>query len=75
MKRIKRGKYTVDKKLFYGMITACVVGILAILSATLSFDSYQNVIVQTATFFVGLACVWVAIKIDYTEYKKLSKYI
>lgn len=64
-----------DMPLFISMILACLSGLAAIYSATLSFESLTNVIVQSASFVIGLLAVWVLNKIDYDRYGYLSKYI
>ena len=64
-----------DKPLFFAMILACLVGLAAIYSATLSFESLTNVIVQSASFAIGLFAVWLLNKVDYDQYGYLAKYI
>lgn len=64
-----------DKPLFFSMLLACIIGLAAIYSATLSFESYTNIIVQTASFVIGFFAVWILNKIDYDRYGYLSKYI
>ena len=48
-----------------GMILACIAGLVAVYSATLSFGTSSNIIVQSASFVLGLGAVYLLNKIDY----------
>ena len=71
---LKKSVYT-DRTLLYAVIIACVVGIVAIYSATLSFETNTNVIIQRCGLLLGLVAVWVLNKIDFEQYGYWSKYI
>lgn len=71
---LKKSVYT-DRTLLYAVIIACVVGIVAIYSATLSFETNTNVIIQSCGLLLGLVAVWVLNKIDFEQYGYWSKYI
>lgn len=72
---VRRSINQTDKPLLFAMILACITGLAAIYSATLSFESYTNVIVQAGAFLMGLCAVYLLNKIDYEQYGYLAKYI
>lgn len=57
--------YDYDKFLFIITIIAAIIGIIIIYSATLSMNTYSNVIVQTGAFLIGLVLMNIVSKIDY----------
>lgn len=73
--RLKNRAAGIDIYLLAAMILACLTGLAAIYSATLSFESYTNIIVQSAAFVIGLCAVFFLNKMDYEQYGYLSKYI
>jgi len=64
-----------DKLLFIGMILACLIGLVAIFSATRSFGSNSNIIVQSGTFVIGLIVCLLLSRFDYEQYGLFVKYI
>ncbi len=64
-----------DRSLFFAMVAACVVGLIAVYSATRSFETYSNVIIQGGAFVIGLVAIYFLQKINYEQYGYLSKYI
>lgn len=64
-----------DKILFGLVIAACLLGILAVYTATRSYGSISDVIVQSAAFLLGLVAMLVLVQFDYEQYEGLSKYI
>lgn len=72
---IKKKVIKTDMTLFYSMLIACVIGLIAVYSATHSFSGYSNIIVQSCGFLIGLLAVYILNKIDYEQYGLLSKYI
>ena len=72
---IKKKVIKTDMTLFYAMVIACVIGLIAVYSATHSFSGYSNIIVQSCGFLIGLLAVYILNKIDYEQYGLLSKYI
>lgn len=64
-----------DTMLFAAMIIACLTGLAAIFSATRSFESNTNIIVQTGAFIIGLVSVYFLNKLDYETYGNFSVYI
>ncbi len=71
----RRSQSQSDKPLLIAVILACLIGLVAIYSATLSFESSTNVIVQSGAFVIGLASIYFLNKIDYEQYGYLAKYI
>ncbi len=61
-----------DDFLFTSVIIAAIIGIVAIFTATHSFGSYSNVIVQTGAFLIGLVLMAVISKIDYHVFAYVS---
>lgn len=64
-----------DTALLSAVILACLIGIAAIYSATRSFESYTNVIVQAGGFLIGLALIYILNKISYEHFESFSTYI
>lgn len=64
-----------DVVLFVAMIAACVAGLAAIFSATRSFESNTNVIIQGCAFVLGLVVVFVLSKTDYEQIGAFFPYI
>lgn len=71
---VKLGRKS-DMPLFAAVIIACLFGILSIYSATHSFESPTNVIVQGVSFFLGLGIMLVLNKISYEHFEGFSAYI
>lgn len=61
-----------DEILFWLTVALSIIGIVAIYSATRSFDSNTNVIVQTGAFFIGVICMLIISKIDYQYFGYMS---
>lgn len=64
-----------DTALFVAMLIACAVGLVAIFSATRSFESNSNIIIQSCAFVLGLAITVVLSKTDHEQLGMLSPYI
>ncbi len=64
-----------DTALFAAMIIACLAGFAAIYSATRSFESNTNIIVQAGSFLIGLAAIFLINKTDYEHFGNFSPYI
>jgi len=72
---VRKNPIRTDTSLLIAVILACIAGLAAIYSATLSFGSSTNVIVQGGAFAVGLLVMFFLNKVDYEQYGYLSKYI
>lgn len=72
---VKKNQNRTDMWLLGAMIIACIAGIIAIYSATYSFESNTNIIVQTFSFIIGAVAVYFLNKMDYGQYGFLAKYI
>lgn len=72
---VQRNTNRIDRPLLISMILTCLVGLLAVYSATKSFGSMSNFIVQSGAFLLGLGAVTVLNKIDYEQYGYMSKFI
>lgn len=64
-----------DKSLVVLVVITCLYGILAVYTATRSLNTYSNVIIQSASFGLGLAAMAVLTLFDYEQYEFLVKYI
>ncbi len=64
-----------DMALLIAVIAACLIGLCAIFSATRSYESNTNVIVQGGAFCIGLALCILLSKFDYEQYGLWTKYI
>lgn len=73
--RVKNKSICIDIYLLLAVILASILGIAAIYSATLSFESLTNVIVQSAAFVIGMVTIFVFSKMDYEQYEYFSHYI
>lgn len=54
-----------DRFLFAITVITAIIGIIVIYSATLSLNTYSNVIVQAGTFLIGLVVMTIISRIDY----------
>lgn len=64
-----------DVALLITVILACLAGLAAIFSATRSYESYSNILVQSAAFCIGLfACILLS-RFDFEQYELWTKYI
>lgn len=61
-----------DNILFIVTLITAVIGIFVIYSATLSMNTYSNVIVQSASFLIGIALMLIISKIDYRFFGHIS---
>lgn len=61
-----------DKLLAAVTIITAIIGIIVIYSATLSLDTYSNVIVQSGTFLIGLLAMVIVSRIDYHFFGHLA---
>ena len=61
-----------DNLLFAVTLITAIIGIIVIYSATLSFNTYTNVIVQSGAFLIGMLLMLMISKIDYHFYGYIS---
>lgn len=61
-----------DNFLFATVLITALIGIVAIFTATHSFSTYSNVIVQTGAFLVGAVLMVIISKIDYHVFAYVS---
>lgn len=61
-----------DNVLFAVTIITAIIGIIMIYSATLSMNTYSNVIVQSVSFAIGVALMIMISKIDYHFFGHIS---
>ncbi len=61
-----------DYTLFYLTIIACLIGIVAIFTATRSLGTNTNVIVQSGAFIIGIIIMLILSKINYQTFGYLS---
>ncbi len=64
-----------DKPLAVLVVVTCLYGILAVFTATRSFNTYSDVLIQTGAFGLGLAAMVILTLFDYEQYEFLVKYI
>ncbi len=63
----------IDIFLLITVIIAAIYGIAAIFSATRSFDTNSNVIIQSASMFIGIAALFIITLFDYEQYELFLK--
>lgn len=66
---------SIDTTLVLLSITAAILGIVAIFSATYSMGTYRLVIVQSVAFVVGLVAMFVISRVDYELWGEATKLI
>lgn len=69
--QLKRKRSGFDSILLYLTVAASVMGLFAVYSATFSFGSATNVIVQTGAFIVGCVAMILLSFFDYEQYNLL----
>lgn len=61
-----------DNVLFAVTLITAIIGIIVIYSATLSMNTYSNVLVQSVSFIIGVALMLILSKIDYHFFGHIS---
>ena len=69
----QRNLINIDKVLLFSVIIASIYGIIAIFSATRSFETNTNVIIQSASMFLGIGAMIAVTLFDYEQYDILLK--
>ncbi len=62
-----------DSVLLYEVIAACIMGLLAVYSATYSFGTVSSIIVQSGAFILGLVFMLILSRFDYEQFNMLIK--
>ena len=69
--QLSRRKNGFDRLLLTAVLTASVMGLIAVYSATLSFGSITSIIVQSGAFLLGAVLMILLSKFDYEQYNLL----
>jgi len=70
---IKQRMSLFDSVLLYEVIAACIMGLLAVYSATYSFGTPTSIIVQSGAFILGLVFMLILSRFDYEQFNMLIK--
>lgn len=70
---LKKRMSLFDSVLLYEVIIACVMGLLAVYSATYSFGSMTSIIVQSGAFILGVVFMMILSRFDYEQFNLLTK--